>query len=94
MILVADPKTLKQIQIRQFSSFIDRASPSLLPYPLSLNLLQLDGTTWKRIRSISTPVFTSGKLRHVFPLISAVGNEISDKLQYAMDNDEHVDIRK
>ena len=94
MVMVTDPKALKQILIREFEKFPDRAFPAFLPYPLSLNVMEMTGQRWKRIRSIITPVFTSGKLRYLFPLLREVGNEIVETLKEFSESNNHIDIKR
>ena len=63
---VFDKQLLKQIFVKDFQSFSDRGAPGLFPHPHNLNLLEVNGKQWKRLRTIMTPTFTSGKLKQIF----------------------------
>uniref|UniRef100_A0A914YL60 Uncharacterized protein n=1 Tax=Panagrolaimus superbus TaxID=310955 RepID=A0A914YL60_9BILA len=60
---------IKEIFIKQFSSFINREFSTFTQgYPLGESLLQVDkegphGYGWKEIRSIASPTFTTGKMK-------------------------------
>ena len=70
MLTVADPDLIKTILVKDFHLFPDRRPKSAIQHPItSKNLVELTGDDWKRVRSISSPTFTSGKMKRMFPLI-------------------------
>ncbi|OWA52716.1 Cytochrome P450 3A24 [Hypsibius exemplaris] len=80
VLLISDHEMLKEILIKDFSHFSDRAtltSPrNRLPPIFRDSLTVLTGQDWKRVRSTITPTFTAKKMKVMSPAI----NEIVDVL--------------
>ncbi|CAG2177862.1 unnamed protein product, partial [Oppiella nova] len=67
---IADPELIKAIWVKDFHLFTDRTKVWTPNSPLTAqNLNHLRGDDWKRVRSIVSPVFTSGKMRRMYPQI-------------------------
>ncbi|CAG2105202.1 unnamed protein product, partial [Medioppia subpectinata] len=68
---VADPELIKHILVKDFNVFADRHSASRShKHPIAGKILtELRGDDWKRVRSIASPVFTSGKMRKMYPMV-------------------------
>jgi len=74
-LVVRDLEIAKHILVKDFDHFVDRR-------PLHMNneankyflgmLVMMTGERWKTMRSIVTPVFTSGKLKAMMPIIHKV----------------------
>ncbi|CAG2106370.1 unnamed protein product, partial [Medioppia subpectinata] len=70
MLTVADPELIKTILVKDFHLFPERANISQSHDKImSRNLVQLTGDDWKRVRSIVSPTFTSGKMKRMYPRI-------------------------
>ena len=67
-LVVADPEMLKAIMVKEFSSFHNRMIPTPPP-PMNANVFSARDETWKRIRNILTPSFSSKKMKLMVPLI-------------------------
>ncbi|KAH7937655.1 hypothetical protein HPB49_014187 [Dermacentor silvarum] len=66
VVLVADLDLLRNIQVKDFQDFTDRAllfQAKRPPSPQNKGLLQLTSTRWKEVRSVLTPSFTTSKLK-------------------------------
>ncbi|KAH7947556.1 hypothetical protein HPB52_013185 [Rhipicephalus sanguineus] len=81
VVLVADLDLLRNIQVKDFQDFTDRAllfQAKRPPSPQNKGLLQLTSTRWKEVRSVLTPSFTTSKLKMMSPgIISAVEKLVS-----------------
>lgn len=76
-LLIRDLELIKAILIKDFNYFSNRHSSSD-PHSDSLgsdNLFFAKNPRWKEIRVKLTPVFTSGKMKQMFPLIEEVARE-------------------
>uniref|UniRef100_A0AAT9UU19 Cytochrome P450 6PZ10 n=1 Tax=Maconellicoccus hirsutus TaxID=177089 RepID=A0AAT9UU19_MACHI len=85
-IIVRDPKLIKQILIRDFSFFSDRGIDiDENTDPLAHHLFTMKGDDWKNLRIKLTTIFTSGKMKMMFPLLITCGknlHKIIDDLPY------------
>ncbi|KAH3807041.1 hypothetical protein DPMN_135374 [Dreissena polymorpha] len=72
MIIVQDVDLMKKVLITNHAQFQNRYSLMGLYYPppADKTLLELKDGEWKRVRSIVTPSFSSGKLKMMSTLIS------------------------
>ena len=74
---ISDVELVKKVMIKDFHLFVNRRDWIILDKIWQKNLFMVADDDWKRIRSITTPAFTSGKLRRMFPLLK----EATDKLE-------------
>ncbi|KAJ8918367.1 hypothetical protein NQ315_008061 [Exocentrus adspersus] len=76
-IVIKSPDLIKHILVKDFSKFSDRNV--LAPdhnEVVSNNLFIKKSPEWKKLRIRMSPVFTSGKLKAMFPLMNDVGLEL------------------
>lgn len=66
---VADPEAIKQILVKDFHLFVNRRKSDVLEELMNISLFSTENDNWKRIRGITSPAFTSGKLRSVQPIV-------------------------
>ncbi|CAO1425544.1 unnamed protein product [Diamesa serratosioi] len=94
-VLAINPEFIKSVLVRDFAHFHDRGFyHNKKDDPLSANLLTLEGQEWKRIRSKLTPVFTSGKLKMMFDIVSQIGDKLVRVLEPKLTPDGHADMRE
>ncbi|CAD6237144.1 GSCOCT00002162001.2-RA-CDS [Cotesia congregata] len=75
--LVRNPKLVKQVLVKDFNCFNDRfltASPH--DSIGDANLFSIKNPRWKLLRSKLTPIYTSGRLKKMFELMTVVGDEL------------------
>uniref|UniRef100_A0A671YJX6 Thromboxane-A synthase n=1 Tax=Sparus aurata TaxID=8175 RepID=A0A671YJX6_SPAAU len=87
VVVVADPDMLRQIMVRDFSSFPNRM-------PMSDCLLMLRNERWKRVRSILTPSFSAAKMKEMVPLINTATDALMNNLNVYAESGEAFDIHK
>ena len=93
-LVIYDKQLIKQIFVKDFQSFVDRGAPALLPHPFNLNLLEVKGQQWKRLRTIMTPTFTSGKLKQIFFRIVEYSNYCLDRVEDDCNDGKSMDLQK
>ena len=75
MLVVRDLELAKHVLIKDFDYFVDRRTFAVNKksnkYFIDM-LSNMTGDRWKTMRSILSPVFTSGKLRNMMPIIHSV----------------------
>ncbi|XP_053131997.1 cytochrome P450 3A29-like isoform X2 [Hemicordylus capensis] len=93
LIAVLDPTIIKAILVKEcYSTFTNRRV-----FPLSgvletaISLAQDE--QWKRIRTILSPTFTSGKLKEMFPIIKHYGDILVENVQKSVEKNEPVAVK-
>ncbi|KAG5668809.1 hypothetical protein PVAND_016733 [Polypedilum vanderplanki] len=73
-LVVNDPEIIQQIIIKELQSFHDRPMPiNEENDPIAQNLFFLKGKKWRDLRVKLTPLFTSNKLKNMFPILNECG---------------------
>lgn len=76
--IVFDLDLIKTILIKDFSNFRDRGSfNNVRDDPLTGNLLTLEGEDWRAMRTKLSPIFTSARMKYMFPTAVNVGDHFS-----------------
>ncbi|KAH8403983.1 hypothetical protein KR215_007511, partial [Drosophila sulfurigaster] len=92
-LFVMDLDLIRRIMITDFKSFADRGLfHNVRDDPLTGNLLFLDGEQWRWLRQHLTPVFSSGKMKFMFPTIVKVGEQLSRTAEQSLGEFEAKDL--
>ncbi|KAL7026326.1 hypothetical protein ACKWTF_013859 [Chironomus riparius] len=87
VLLVIDTELMKNILVRDFTSFHGRGLfINKEDNPIGANTFTLSGQEWRDRRVKLTPIFTSGKMKMMFELLDVLGDKLvrilEDQLQY------------
>jgi len=99
-IVVKDLELAKKILIKDADHFIDRPAINLDGVKnesdkiVKYFLTNLTGEQWKKVRSVISPVFTSGKLKLMVPHIQKCTENLDDVLGAAADSGEMINVRE
>ncbi|CAG2167622.1 unnamed protein product [Oppiella nova] len=94
-LVVCDPNLLRDIMVKDFNVFPDHKHFHTGSSKLDKSLFFMPGDDdWKRVRSILSPVFTSGKLRAMMAHISDISDSFVNNLGDYETKGEVVDMRK
>lgn len=81
VMVINDPLLVQDILVRDYTSFHDRGFyTDEKNDPLSAHLAGLGGQEWRDMRVKLSPVFSSGKIKGMFPIISDCGKVLEDHL--------------
>lgn len=87
-LIIRDLELIKSILIKDFNKFSNRyAATDEHHDPLAYNnLFFVRNPYWKELRNRISPVFTSGKLRQMYPLMQDIGNQLEIRLNNLTQN--------
>ncbi|XP_023411703.2 cytochrome P450 3A4-like isoform X1 [Loxodonta africana] len=81
VIAITDPVMIKTILVKEcYSTFTNRRMIGPMGFMKSAISLSED-EVWKRVRTLLSPTFTSGKLKEMFPIISQYGDVLVKHLR-------------
>jgi len=91
---VRDPDIIKDVLVKDFSSFHDRGVyMNEENEPLSAHLFSLTGMKWRNLRVKLTPTFTSGKLKMMFQRLVECGQELQTCLEKVGERGDVIEIK-
>lgn len=94
-LLIRDLDLIKNVMIRDFSSFTDRGFPHFEKYdPLTGHLFFLSGKRWRNLRIKLTPTFTSGKMKMMFPTLLKCGEDLKDYLEKTAEVEGAIEVKE
>jgi cytochrome P450 family 6 len=89
-----DPDIIKNILVKDFSSFYDRGmSLDEGIEPLIGHLFFLQGHKWRNLRFKLSPTFTSGKMKIMFETLVECGHELVSTLEKSARNEGMLEIK-
>ncbi|KAK7790754.1 hypothetical protein R5R35_012029 [Gryllus longicercus] len=95
MIMINDLELVKTILIKDFSSFTDRNFSASASDPLQYHsMFTTKGQTWRNLRLKLTPTFTSGKMKKMFALIDACGQDLVKCLERELASNGEAEIKE
>nr|XP_034183757.1 probable cytochrome P450 6a14 [Osmia lignaria] len=93
-LIIRDPDLIKDVLIKDFSTFVNRITVPNELEPLSVHLFSLEAKRWKPLRARLSPVFTSGKLKEMFGLLVECGNHFEEYLKKLVEKGEYIATRE
>ena len=94
ILVVTDPELIKDVLIKDFSSFSDRGIVIHEKVePLSQHLFSLEPARWRPLRTKLSPVFTSGKLKEMFYLLTECAEHFEKYLDEYVKKDPIIECR-
>ncbi|KAJ8981923.1 hypothetical protein NQ317_002093 [Molorchus minor] len=68
-LVLADPAYVKDVMTKDFSYFVDRGIYQTRKDPISVNIFSQSGAEWRSARAKFTTIFSSAKMRAMFPMV-------------------------
>ncbi|KAM9329506.1 uncharacterized protein PAF06_003303 [Gastrophryne carolinensis] len=94
VLAIMDPAIIKTILVKEcFTLFTNRRNFGLNG-PLNNSVLIAEDDKWKRIRTVLTPTFTSGKLKQMFPIVKHYGELLVKNIQKKVENNEYIHMKE
>ncbi|XP_054091078.1 uncharacterized protein LOC105219723 [Zeugodacus cucurbitae] len=91
--LVTDLDLARSILIRDFQKFDGRGLyHNKRDDAFSENLFSLEGDAWRALRRKLTPLFTTGKTHSLIPIVSKVGDQLTQTFAKLQSADDELDV--
>ncbi|XP_027730664.1 cytochrome P450 3A8-like [Vombatus ursinus] len=94
VLAITDPETIKSVLVKEcYSVFTNRrrfGPAGILESAISI----AEDDQWKRIRTVLSPTFTSGKLKEMFPIINQYGDVLVKNMQKEAEKSKPVTLKE
>ncbi|NXS30473.1 CP3AO protein, partial [Pomatostomus ruficeps] len=90
MLAVLDPVLIKNILVKECYNIFTNRRNFRLNGILQSAVNVAEDEQWKRIRTVLSPTFTSGKLKEMFPIINHYGEKLVKNIEKKVANNEFV----
>ncbi|XP_027873199.1 cytochrome P450 3A56-like isoform X3 [Xiphophorus couchianus] len=94
VLCVADPEILKAILVKECYSFFTNRRNFHLDGPLYDSLFNAEDDQWKRIRSVLSPSFTSGRLKEMFEVMKSHSANLIRSMKKKADKGEALELKE
>ncbi|XP_048240572.1 cytochrome P450 3A24-like isoform X1 [Haliotis rufescens] len=94
MVNVTDLDVVREVLIKDFQHFTDRAGFDLSNYPVDRSILLEKGANWKRLRNIVTPTLSGSKLRLMCDRINQCASILTTNFVKAAESNQSIDVKR
>ncbi|XP_032560331.1 cytochrome P450 3A9-like [Chiroxiphia lanceolata] len=93
VLAVTDPQIIKSVLVKDcYSTFTNRRRVDLAG--VLINAISLaEDEQWKRLRTVLSPTFTSGKLKEMFPIIKHYGEVLVKNVEKQLEKDNSLSVK-
>ena len=97
VLMVNDVELVKHIKVKDFPHFVDSQTEDVvnairrggdLDSLFNQNITTAKGDEWKDVRSSLSPIFTSGKMKHMLKFVVDVSNRLFTEMEKQVDQGE------
>ncbi|XP_066496516.1 cytochrome P450 3A21-like [Tiliqua scincoides] len=94
MMAILEPTMLKTILVKEFYTTFTNRRDFRLNGDLDTAITIVQDDHWKRIRTVLSPNFTSGRMKEMMPIINHYGENLVKNVQRKVDKDEPVGMKE
>ncbi|XP_055948651.1 cytochrome P450 3A21-like [Argiope bruennichi] len=94
LISVGDPNLIREVLVKEFFSFSNRRLVESGNSVMDSMLPNLKGEDWKRVRSIVSPTFTTGKIRRMMSIVKQCCHTLLQNLQKVSDKGKPYKVKE
>ncbi|XP_071041020.1 cytochrome P450 3A27-like [Parasteatoda tepidariorum] len=94
VLVVGDPKLIRDVFIKDFPTFINRRSFFTGLKNFDLSILVNEGEDWKRIRSIISPAFSISKLKRLLGIFKECSETLVQNFKISAQKEESISVRR
>src|SRR3989442_6412305 len=93
-LIVGDPELVKHILVKDFYLFRNRRKAFVDNKEWKRSMFFARDEDWKRVRSIASPTFTSGKMKKMYSLIRECVNDYIEDLDTYAEKKAEIDLKE
>ncbi|KFQ53624.1 Cytochrome P450 3A13, partial [Nestor notabilis] len=94
VVAVMDPQMIKSVLVKEcYSTFTNRRRADLAGV-LNNAISLAEDEQWKRIRTVLSPTFTSGKLKEMFPIMKDYGEVLVKNIQKQVEKNNALPVKE
>ncbi|KAK0068699.1 cytochrome P450 3a7 [Biomphalaria pfeifferi] len=93
-IVVCDLDLVKAVAVVHFNKFVNRSATIEYEPPFRDILLNLKGEHWKRVRSIVSPTFTSGRIKKMATHVERNVKNLLEYLRQKQESGEEIELKE
>ncbi|XP_016073221.1 PREDICTED: cytochrome P450 3A4-like [Miniopterus natalensis] len=93
VLAITDPDMIKAVLVKECYSVFTNRRPFAAMGFMKSSISMAEDETWKRIRTLLSPTFTSGKLKEMFPIVSKYGDVLVRNLRKEADKGKPVTLK-
>ncbi|XP_060116515.1 cytochrome P450 3A24-like [Heteronotia binoei] len=90
---ILDPTIIKIILVKECYTYFTNRRDFGLNGDLDSSIVIAADEKWKRIRSVLSPAFTSGRLKEMFPIMNHYGEVLVKNVEKKVDSEESIDMK-
>ncbi|XP_061455314.1 cytochrome P450 3A24-like [Rhineura floridana] len=91
---ILDPTIIKTILVKEFYTNFTNHRDFILNGDLDTAITIAPNEQWKRIRTVLSPTFTSGRLKEMLPIINRYGEMLVKNVQKKVDNGKPIAMKE
>nr|XP_006998799.1 cytochrome P450 3A13-like [Peromyscus maniculatus bairdii] len=93
VLVITEPDMIKKVLVKEFFSvFTNRLFLGPVGF-LKKGMVRSENEEWKRIRSLLTPTFSTGKLKKMFPIIQEYGDSMVKNMSREVEKGKNVTMK-
>lgn len=93
-ISIAEPEMVKQVLVKDFHKFADRLSMKFNDKTWDCMLFTSNYEDWKRLRILSSPTFSSGKMKKMYSTVQECIKLLDDEIVKIASSDGEINLKK
>ncbi|XP_049985669.1 cytochrome P450 3A6-like isoform X3 [Alexandromys fortis] len=93
LLVIAEPDMIRKVLVKEFYSVFTNRQTSGPNGLLKKGVAACENENWKRVRTLLSPAFTSGKLKEMFPIIQKCGDVLVKNMSQEAEKGKPINMK-